>query len=412
MSFWQIASGLTLAGEIALLAPVAYLTVVSVAALRRAHQLARAGGAAAPAEADGPTTRFAVVIPAHDEQDVIGSLLASLAQVEYPRDAFDVYVIADNCTDNTAAVAEQSGVAHALERCDSQRRGKGHALAWAFAQLDSRLPAYDAYVVIDADSVVDAGLLRAYHRALRRGPAAVQASNTVLNTLDSPATALRWLALTLVNQVRPLGRNGIGATSTLTGNGMCLTRALLRRQPWQAFGLSEDYQYYLTIALAGERVLYAPEAIVRSVMPVSFAEMRTQDLRWESQGQGPSTRRWVGRLVAAGLRARDWRRLEVVAELLTPPLSQLLAGVTLVAVVALLLRQPVALVLAALLIGGMLSYVGSAFWLLRPPASAYRALLVTPGFILWKLWVSLVARRKHSQTSAWVRTSRAPVVRP
>jgi cellulose synthase/poly-beta-1,6-N-acetylglucosamine synthase-like glycosyltransferase len=406
MSLWQIASGLTLAGELALLAPVGYLAVVALAASWPARRMGRAGAS------DEPLTRFAIIVPAHDEQDVIGSLLTTIGQLTYPRDAYAVYVIADNCTDDTAGVVERSGVARALVRRDSERRGKGQALAWAFAQLDSHEPAYDAYIVIDADAVVAPDALAAYHRAMRTGAAAAQSSNTVLNTLDSPATVLRWLALTLMNHVRPLGRNRLGATSTITGNGMCLSRALLQRVPWTAFGLSEDYQYYLTITLAGERTIYAPDAIVQSVMPTTFAEMRTQDLRWESQGQGPSTRAWAARFFAAGLRGRDWRRLEAIAELLTPPLSQLLAGVTVVAVAALLLWWWPLLALAGLLLAGMLCYIGSAFWLLRPPAATYRSLLAAPGFVVWKLWVTLVARRKHSRQGAWVRTSRAPIARP
>lgn len=405
MSFWQIASGLTLAGEIALLAPVGYLAVVALAASLSSRRSTRTAS-------DAQLTRFAMVIPAHDEQEVIGALLTSLAALDYPRDAYQVFVIADNCTDDTAGVVQQSGVAQALVRNDSERRGKGQALAWAFDLLQRQTPAWDAYIVIDADAIVDPGVLWAYHRALQGGAAAVQASNAVLNTLDSPATALRWLALTLVNHVRPLGRMRLGANSTLTGNGMCLTRGLLQRQPWRAFGLTEDYQYYLTVTLAGERVVYAPDANVRSIMPTTFGEMRTQDLRWESLGQGPSNRVWARRLLAVGLRKRDGRRIEAVAELLAPPLSQLLALVALATLGALLLGGWPLLTLAGLLIAGTFCYVGSAFWLLRPPASAYRALLAAPGFVLWKLWVTLVARRKHSQTGAWVRTARAPVARP
>ncbi len=410
MWFWQIVSGLTLAGEIALLAPVAYLTVIALAATKRSRLSRRAPQAESRAE-EHRLTRFAVIVPAHNEQDVIGLLLASLSRLIYPRSAYGIYVIADNCTDNTAAVVEQSGVGQALVRTDAERRGKGHALAWAFDRLQNQSPAYDAYIVIDADSVVDPNLLSAYHRALHSGAAAVQASNTVLNMADSPATVLRWLALTLINHVRPLGRNAVGANSTLTGNGMCLTQKLLQRQPWTAFGLSEDYQYYLTVTLAGERTVYAPEAIVKSVMPVSFTDMRSQDLRWESLGNGLSTRAWVARLWDAGLRTRDWRRLEAIAELLTPPLSQLIAGVALVVAMSLLLRESAQLMLASILVVGMMCYVGSAVWLLRPPLAVYRALIAAPGFVAWKLWVTLVARRKHSKTGAWIRTARAPISR-
>src|SRR5947209_1919436 len=102
---------------------------------------------------------------------------------------------------------------------------------------------------------------------------------------------------------------------------MCLSRALLVDYPWQAFSLAADYQYYLTLVEHGERVRYVPQAIVRSQMPTTFSQMRTQDIRWESSGGGQSTWRVVWRLLEAGLKYRDFARLEAIAELLTPPLS-------------------------------------------------------------------------------------------
>jgi cellulose synthase/poly-beta-1,6-N-acetylglucosamine synthase-like glycosyltransferase len=105
-------------------------------------------------------------------------------------------------------------------------------------------------------------------RELHKGVQALQACYTVLNITESSSTALCWVALTLMNHVRPLGRNGLWGSSTLNGNGMCLTHDLLQRHPWQAFSLAEDYEYYLTLIEHGERVRYVPEAVVRSQMPI------------------------------------------------------------------------------------------------------------------------------------------------
>lgn len=430
MWLWQTASWLTLAGELALCVPVVYLAAVSVSAIVCAQELKRDRRVKRRAETlnvlgdDSESTqvgvtgsiRFAIIIPAHNEEGVIGQLLASICALEYPRDLFDVYVIADNCDDDTAGVAERSGVARALSRHDEARRGKGYALAWAFERLLSHAPEYGAFVVIDADSIVNAHLLTAYAHALRSGAPAAQASNMVLNTGDSPATVLRWLALTLMNYVRPLGRNGLGGSSTLTGNGMCLSRRLLVRLPWTAFGLSEDYQYYLTIVEAGEWVRFAPEARVRSVMPTTFDAMRSQDLRWESAGHGPSTREWFTRLVRQALRHRDWRRFDAALELVAPPLSQVIVAVALADtlgvcfMLALGLWAP--LVLAALLTLGLGVYLGSALFMTRPPARAYLALLSAPGFLLWKVWLAVALRGRTSRTGAWIRTERAHAPAP
>jgi len=408
MALAQALRWLLLATEIALAVPVAYLVVVTLSALLAARRRARSLPADPLAGADpARLPRIAVLVPAHDEELLIGRLLDSLARLTYPRARHAVYVVADNCADRTAEIACATGWAHVYERHDTARRGKGYALQDLLSRLEMAGQTYDAYVVVDADAVVDAHYLDHLAAAILRGARALQGQNTVLNTLDAPSTVLRWLALTLMNHVRPLGRNGLGASATLTGNGMCLTRDLLLAHPWQAHGATEDYQYYLTLVQAGERIRYVPEAVVRSEMPTTFAQMRTQDVRWESQA--PEQRRagaaWA--LLADALRQRDPVRLDALLELIAPPLSPLVASVVACAIAGALLRAPLAFAGGALLCAGVACYVGSALYLLRPPPAAYRALLHAPRFIAWKLWVLLALRRKHSRSGAWVRTTRA-----
>ncbi len=411
---WQVARWVSLALELALLPSVVYLAVVALCAMRRAARLVAAPVTGGMSGA-GPLTRFAIIIPAHDEAEVIGALLASVAALDYPRDLLATWVIADNCSDATSDVVEGSGVAHALTRSETARQGKGYALAWAFERLAEQTPAYDAYVVIDADSVAAPNLLRVFDRELCAGAAVIQASYTALNTVGTPPLALRWLALTLINYIRPLGRSVLGGSSTLTGNGMCFASALLERIPWQAFGLTEDYEQYLTLTLAGERVRFAPDAAVRALMPDTFAAMRAQDVRWESSGRGQSHLRWAARLLRTGIAQRDWPRIEAIFELLSPPLSQLVASVALVALVVVAVvalggaLTPLALTLLALaliLALGVAVYIGSAFYTVRPPWGTYRALASAPAFVLWKLWVAVALKRRSTRAGVWVRTSR------
>ncbi|WP_052888754.1 glycosyltransferase family 2 protein [Thermogemmatispora carboxidivorans] len=405
-------SWILLLAELALALPVGYLTVVTAAALLTRWPL-QAPASAPPPSATEPL-RFVVLIPAHNEELVIETLLASLQQLVYPRSHYQVCVIADNCTDGTASLVRSTGWATVYERCDLQRRGKGYALNWALMRLAEDGVIYDACVFLDADAVVEPSFLQALEQALRVGLArgedlqALQARNTVLNASASPGTALRWLALSLMNHVRPLGRTRLGASSTLTGNGMCLTRALLERYPWEAFSRGEDYEYYLQLVEQGIRVRYVPEAIVRSQMPLRFAQMRSQDLRWEAAEANTSALRRASRLLRAGLQAGDWRRLEAVAELLTPPLSVLLAGTMLVLLASLLLRWPPAMALALLLLLGLSVYVLSPLALLDPPKGIYRAFFFAPVFVLWKLWVYLVLRQSQRQKRDWLRTDRTP----
>lgn len=400
----QILRWLLTAAEVLIALPICYLCVLSVSAIvsTRKRNAYQAKSSALPADRH---LDFAILIPAHNEELVLASLLTSLSALEYPKDSYTVCVVADNCTDKTAELARATGV-RVYERFDLTKRGKGYALNWLLQYLEDNQLIYDAYIVLDADSVVSPLFLQAMEKALLRGALAAQGFNTVLNDAESPSTALRWIALALVNHVRPLGRNGLGGSSTLSGNGMCLSRSLLIRYPWQAFGLAEDYQYYLMLVEHGERTRYVPEAVVHSQMPTTFAQMRTQDVRWETLGGTQPIWRIGLRLLRTGLRYGDFVRIEAVAELVTPPLS-VIAGCCLLTVIAsgLLWSLP-DLVVSLIITGGLMFYVGSAFYLLHPSRKVYLALLHAPGFMLWKLWVIFVLKQSKKHTSEWVRTSR------
>jgi cellulose synthase/poly-beta-1,6-N-acetylglucosamine synthase-like glycosyltransferase len=396
----EVLRWLLLVVEVLVALPIVYLCIISFSAMfyarRRARQL----------QPQVPFQRFAILIPAHNEEELLGKLLTSLIELDYPPEYFTICVVADNCTDQTAHIARQFADVRVYERANQTQRGKGYALNWLMQQIDSEQLTYDACVILDADSVVQPDFLQAFNRELAQGVQALQAHNAVLNTQDSPSTVMRWIALTLMNHVRPLGRNGLGASGSLSGNGMCLSRSLLQKHPWQAFSLAEDYQYYLSLILDGEVVRYVPEALVRSHMPTTFAQMRTQDVRWEASDPGRSHWRTARDLLQAGIRARDWKRLEAIAELLTPPLSLMVGSCLFILLASLALWSWPLFILACLITLGLLNYVRTAFYFLHPPRSVYLTLLYAPAFLFWKIWVNVVLSRSKKHTSEWVRTSR------
>lgn len=380
---------------------LAVASAAAVATLAQAR-VKRRGGARALAN----TPAFVIVIPAHDEESTLGSLLDCLTALTYPRERYTVCVIADNCADGTAALAGKYAGVRVYERHD-ERRGKGYALAWVFEQIAADQLSYDACLVLDADAVVEPDVVQAYAEALSRGAQAVQGRYLVLNPRASASSALRWVALALANHVRPLGRYTLGASASITGNGFCLTRELVQTHPWRAFGLAEDYQYYLSLVELGVRVHYATNAQILSLMPTSFRQLHTQDIRWESASAGQTPARVIAwRLLLGWLRTGDFRRLEAVIELLTPQISVLALSSVLLLGAAVALWMPVALVGALSLVVGLTLYVSSAFALLRPPIEAYRALLFAPWYAAQKAWIILVVRRRASETNAWVRTRR------
>jgi cellulose synthase/poly-beta-1,6-N-acetylglucosamine synthase-like glycosyltransferase len=404
MNILHILSWLLLIIEICIALPIAYLCILSISALIVTRKRKRQGHNEIKALKKAAQTNFAILIPAHNEEVILSTLLESLTLLDYPQELYTTYVIADNCTDTTASLAQQFERVCVYERFNEKERGKGYALNWIWQQLEDKQ--HDAYVVLDADSVVVPTFLSAMDHELAQGALALQACNTVLNVTESPSTALRWIALTLMNHVRPLGRNGIGSSSTLTGNGMCLSRTILARYPWQAFGIAEDYQYYLTLIQKGERVRYVPEAIVRSQMPVTFAQMRTQDVRWEAAEPQQSSWHTALQLLQVGLSTRSFVRIEAMLELLTPPLSFMVTSCSLAFIASLFLRSPLEIGLGIALLGGLIGYIATALYLLRAPRAVYKALLHAPGFILWKLWVYFVLSRSRKHTGEWVRTAR------
>jgi hypothetical protein len=295
------------------------------------------------------------------------------------------------------------------ERFDEAHKSKGYALNWLLDQLESEGIVCDAYLVVDADSVVEPRFLAALARELARGAQALQTRYSVLNAEESASTALRALALTLICHVRCLGRNALGGSATVT-NGVCLSRALLQRYPWQSYGLTEDYAYYLTLVRDGISVRYVPDAVLLSPMPTTFQQMRSQDVRWEARQLdselGEPLLRKAWRLLWAGVRRRDYVRVDAALELLVPPLSALVAACAVLVGAALLVGGNWERLMAAGLTCALGCYISVALYVLRPSPRMYRALLSVPRFILWKLWIYLVLRRREQSTGEWVRTSR------
>ena len=400
-----------------------YLTELMVrAALRR-----KSGSAFSCASTLEKQPRLVVVIPAHNEEVVIVPTLESLFAQTYSRECFEVLVVADNCSDTTAALARQAG-ATVLERLDLERRGKGYALEWVIAQLWERDEKPDAVVIVDADTKVATNFLDVLAGQLFAGVSpeswashrrVVQGRYGVLNGGESWRAALMEGAFELVNHVKPMGRSTKGFTVGLKGNGMGFTRAVLEAAPWSGSSITEDIDYGLDLLLhQGLVVEYAPEAIVRAQMPNTSQQATSQRARWE-RGRYRLLRQRAPQLFLTGLKKHDSRLIDAALDLVTPPLAELAAfhaawlGLTilcfnmgvLLPVWALLV--PFSLALYGTYIFGGLHVSGA-----RP--EVYSALLKAPFYVLWKFALYALVRLKGGKKSSdeaeeWVRTERMPM---
>lgn len=347
---------------------------------------------------------FDVIVPAHDEAAVIDACLASLRRLDWPAELYRVLVVADNCSDDTAARARAAG-AVVLERHDPQRRGKGHALAHAFAASRAHGLAY-AVVVVDADTEVSPNLLEAFAARIEAGARAVQACHGVLNAQASWRTRLMAIALSCFHRLRSRARERLRLSCGLRGNGWCVTHRLLRQVPYRAFGLAEDIEYGIALGLAGQRVHYADEARADGLMVSGDEAAASQRLRWET-GRRQLVRARVRPLLRAALRTDGAVCLDLALDLLVLPLSQLGASAVLLLVAAGLAWawDPAAqgwLWLAAGCVASLVAYVLRGWQLSGVGVRGLLDLLRAPSFVLWKLLLVLRAR----DSAEWVRTKR------
>ncbi len=378
--------------------PLGYLAVLSVLAIlaRRPHQ-----------NAPSRFRRMAVVIPAHNEEEGIGETVQSLLSVDYPRNEFDVVVIADNCTDRTASRARSEG-ALVRERTSADRRSKGHALRWAFDALLTE--GYEGFLVCDADTVASRNILRSINIRLERGALAVQCNDQVRPAPGAWSAEATRAGFLLYNYVRPLGRSVFGGSAGLRGNGMAFAADTLRRVPWEAYSRAEDLEYGLTLLCQGITVEFAPEASVLAIMPTDPRNAESQRARWEG-GRFPVVRRFFGRLIREAVRKRSYRLLDAAIDLVTPPFVNLmLVGTGCAAVVTGLWFAGVdAMGRFALLWGIVISFgiihVVVGFAAARALPDLVRLLRFVPIYALWKLrlYIRIIV---GGDTSAWVRTVR------
>jgi cellulose synthase/poly-beta-1,6-N-acetylglucosamine synthase-like glycosyltransferase len=388
---------------LALLPFFAYLGLIAMAALwgRRRKRVTPTRAA-----------RFLFVIPAHDEEGNITATVNSCRSVFYDPALYRVIVIADNCTDGTAAAARAAG-AEIIERTDSSRRSKGHALEFFFAQCSGAVDEANAVIVIDADTVVDPGILTAFATALAEGKDWVQCYYTVRNPDASWRTRMMTYAFSLFNGVWLLGQDRIGLAIGLKGNGMCFSTRGLARFPWQAYGLTEDLEFSWTLRIAGESVHFLPEArVYGSMLSQGGPSAAAQRLRWEA-GRKAQRRMFLWPLLRSR-RIKALTKLLYLVDLFFPPLVTLLLGLLIVlsldlaAVLdsRLLHTSPWLLTIHGLMGAVLASYALCPLWTLDLPVRYIASLLVLPYYAVWKLHATV-----GRSPSAWVRTSREPMPR-
>ena len=223
--------------------------------------------------------RFMTIIPAHNEEKVVVNLIESLKKLDYPKDLYDIYVIADNCTDKTAEVAKKAG-AIVYERFDEAHKTKGHALQWFLAQKIEEDAPYDAFCIFDADNIVDENFLKVMNKKLCQGEEVVQGYKDIKNPSDSWVSAGYAIFYWTMHRFYHLARYNIGLSPLMNGTGFMVKFDVIKPQGWNTKTLTEDIEFSLKRIIEGKKLGWARDAIVYDEQPVGFKQSWTQRSRW------------------------------------------------------------------------------------------------------------------------------------
>lgn len=246
---------------------------------------------------------FAVVVAAHNEERVIGDLIDSLNRLDYNSEKYDIFVVADNCTDETAARSEEKG-AKVLRRFNNVKRGKGFALEYAFDYIFSLEKNYDYIAVFDADNIVDKTFLKNMNKTVNCGYRAVQGYLDSKNPYDSGLTFSYSLWYWVNNRISQLSRGNLDIGCRLGGTGLVIDTELIKEYGWGATCLAEDTEFTLKLALNDIKVGWCNDAVIYDEKPIGMQTSYKQRVRW-MQGLSDVSKRFIKPLIKKAVNERN-----------------------------------------------------------------------------------------------------------
>ena len=352
---------------------------------------------------DSALLRMGVIVPAHNEEDGIAGTIASIQGCNYDQDLLKIIVLADNCTDNTAATAKEAGVL-CLERTNPDQRGKGQALDWFLKTQKEHYEDLDGLSFVDADVICDPDLFRELSASLSHPDVqVVQGFNGAANPLTNWRTALVAAAFNVFNHLRMAANNKLFGTAMLKGLGMAFETSVLSKYGWPAHSVIEDVEFSLLLLDENIDIHYNPAAIITSEMASTKTQADGQRSRWE----GGRFRLAADLLPRLGMRMLkgEFRFLHAFMDLFVLPLA-LLVVFLLVWIGLSCWLAPATLPILLGLLGIILLYVASGQIQRRMGIKLWLYLCAAPLFIFWKMLVYAKMLLHKNKNDGWQRTKR------
>lgn len=351
-------------------------------------------------------TRFAIIVPAHNEELLISRFCQNLLTIDYPDSMREIFIIADNCNDRTSEMCRTYPV-NVLCRFDNENTGKGYALKWAFENVD--LDKFDAVLILDADTTVEPSILQELNTMITNGSEAIQCYIKVPNRNESWFTQLIYVSRTINNLLYHAAKYKMGLSSYLMGTGMCFRTSLLKEQAWTAFTLSEDWEYFAKLIEQGKKIDFATRGVVLQQESRSLKQATTQRLRW-SKGRFYVIKNLGMNLLVQGLRTKNRIMSDASLSLLFPNWSLQINLIIVALFTSLMLPSSAFKSLSIILSLGMLSAQGlilligmmlaGDFW------RVFKAILIAPLFLVWKFVIDFVSMTGIYRGKKWIRTER------